>query len=260
MSFSSSHPSRATLLASRRRPSISISPNDKASRMWATSSDVDGRGMVMVTPQRSALVPVGARAHVPGRVERASAERAWWSAGDDQLDASARERAGLRRVDDNTQDRLELAGVLGLQRGLALVVDLDLVLGVMALQDHNPAFGIPSEAHGANPELVLDGGRKGVDVFDSLGICVGRIIACKVVEQVDNPFGECAHLSLLQRHAGQPRPGAGLKEEGPLPGGPHGARNEPVWWVELKDRHTCEFSWCTHWRGSRLRRPPARLR
>src|SRR5450759_695357 len=160
MSSSSSRPSRTTLLASRRRPSISISPNAKASRTWATSSGVDGTGVVMVPLQRSALVPVGARAHVPGRVERASTERAWWSARDDEFDASARERAGLRRVDDNTQDRLELAGVLGLQRGLALVIDLDLVLGVMALQDHNPAFGVPSQAHGANPELVLDGGRK----------------------------------------------------------------------------------------------------
>jgi hypothetical protein len=38
-----------------------------------------------------------------------------------------------------------------------------------------------------------------------------------------------------------------------LPGGAHCARDEPIWWVELKDRHTDDFS-----RVSPRPRQPAR--
>jgi len=74
----------------------------------------------------------------------------------------------------------------------------------MALQDDDAAFGVPSQAHGANPELVLDRGGQWGEVLAGLGDGVRRIKVGKIVEQVSDPVGEGAHLLFLQRHAGQP--------------------------------------------------------
>src|SRR5680860_602953 len=164
-----------------------------------------------------------------GRVEGTAAERARGATGDDNLGASAGEGTCLSRLEHDTQDGLELTGALGLECGLALLVDPDLFLSVMAFQDDDAAIVIPSDAHRADPELVLDGCVQRCDVLDGLAHRVRRLAPGEVVKQVIEPVGERAHLLLLQRHGGQPRPGPGLKEEGPLPGRPDCARNEPVW-------------------------------
>src|SRR5665647_253577 len=195
-------PSRATLLASTKRPSTSISPNVRASRMWATSLSVEGTGRLTSPAQRSALVPVGAWAYVSGRVEGAATERAGGAPGSDHLGAAAGEGTGQSRVDHDTQDRLELSGALGLEPGLALLIDLDLLLSVMALQDDDTSRGIPSESHRADPELVLDGRVQRCNILDGLGHSVRGLAARKVVEQIVDPVGERPHLLLLKGHTG----------------------------------------------------------
>ena len=175
-------------------------------------------------------------------VEGAATERARRPAGGDDLGASTGERAGWGRLDHDTQDRLEVPRVLRLQRGFALVIDLELLLPVVALHDDDPTFGVPSEAHRADPELILDRcGQRG-EVLEGLGSAIRPLTCGEVVKQVVDPVRERAQLLLLYRHRGQARPRAGLQEEGPLTGRPNRARDEPIWWVELKDRHTANFS------------------
>jgi len=95
----------------------------------------------------------------------------------------------LGGLDDNAQDGIELGGMLRLKHGLALFIGLNRVLCVVALQDHDAAFGVPSEAHGAHPELVLDGCRKGIDVLDGRGIGFSRLKVGEVgVVQSDYGF------------------------------------------------------------------------
>src|SRR5665647_428588 len=165
----------------------------------------------------------------------------------------------LARREHNTQDGLELTGPLRLKGRLALFVKLDIFLTVVALQDDDIAFGIPPDAHRADPELVLDGCVQRCDVLDGLTHSVGGRTAGEVVEQVIDPVGQRAHLLLLQRHAGQPRSCAGLEEEGSLPGRPDRARNEPVWGVELKNRHTVDSNqWIQRWWIQRRGNPGCR--
>lgn len=135
---------------------------------------------------------------MPRWVERATTEGARRSSGADELDASAGERERLSGLDDNAQHGIELGGMLRLQQGLALVIGLNGVLRVMALQDHDAAFGVPSEAHGAHPELVLDGCGEWIDILDDPSIGVGRLKVGKIIKQVGNPVGESAHLLLFQ--------------------------------------------------------------
>ena len=190
---------------------------------------------------------------MPCRVQGAAAERARWPAGGHDFGAPTCERTGSGRLDHDAQDRLEDPRLLRLQRGLAFLIDHQLLLAVMALHDDDPTFGIPPKAHRADSELVLDGCGQRVDVLERLGDDIGRLTGGEVVEQVVDPVGERAQLLLLQRHGRQPGPGAGLQEEGPLTGRPHGARDEPIWGVELKDRHKDNFS-----RQCPPRRQPAR--
>jgi len=194
---------------------------------------------------------------MPCRVKRSAAERARRPTGGNDLAASTCERAGRGRLDHYPQDRLEGPGLLGLEHGLTLLIDHQLLLPVVALHDDDPTFGIPPEAHRADPELVLDGGGQRVNVLEGLGNDIRSLTRGKVIEQVVDPVGERAQLLLLQRHRGQPRPGAGLQEEGSLAGRPDSARDEPIWWVELKDRHTDNFSRRHQRRHQLARRPQA---
>src|SRR5450631_1220403 len=264
MSSSLSSPRSATLLASTRRPSISKSPNARTSRTWATSSGVDGAARLMVPTESlcqlslrgycgSALVPVGSGADMARRVQGTPAERAGRPSCGDHLAAPASERTSRAGLDHDPQDRLQVTGFLGLQRGFTLFVDLELFLTVMALDDDDTTFGVPPETHRPDPELVLDRCRQRIDDLKGLGCGIRGLTRGEVVEKVIDPVGQSAQLLLLQRHGGQPRTGAGLQEEGPLPRVAHCARDEPVWWVELKDRHTDDFS-----RVSRRPRQPAR--
>ena len=139
---------------------------------------------------------------MPGGIKRAATERARRSAGAHKLDASTREGTRLGGLDNNAQNRIELGGMFRLENGLARLIGLDSVLRVMTLQDHHAAFGIPSKAHCAYPELVLDRSRERSHVLD--GIDLARLQVGKIFEQVAHPVGESAHLLLLQRHAGQP--------------------------------------------------------
>ena len=143
---------------------------------------------------------------MPGRVEGATTEWAGRPSSADQLDAPARERPRLGRLDDHAQDRFGLAGLLGLQRGLTRFIDLESILGVVALQDDDLTNGVPAQAHRADPELILNGGGQWGDVLASLGNVVDHLglTVGKIVKQVRYPFGEGGHLLLLQRHAGQP--------------------------------------------------------
>ena len=137
---------------------------------------------------------------MPGWVEGATTEGARRPARADQLDASAGEGTRPGRLDDHTQDGLGLAGLLGLQRELTLVIDLERILGVVALQDDDLTLGVPAQAHRAYPELVLDGGGQRRDVLAGLGAGVGHLSLGigKIVKQLRHPFGEGAHLLLLQ--------------------------------------------------------------
>src|SRR5450631_3245718 len=161
MSSSSSSPRSATLLASARRPSISKSPNVRTSRTWPTSSWVDGAARLMVPTGSlcqvrasphcvSALVPVGSRADMARRVQGTSAERAGRPPGGDDLGTSASERTRRAGLDHDPQDGLQVPGLFRLQRGLALLIHLELFLTVMALHDVFSAFGAPPETHRAN--------------------------------------------------------------------------------------------------------------
>src|SRR5450631_259833 len=221
MSSSWSCPRSATLLASARRPSTSKSPNARTSRTWANSSCVDGAARLMVPTESlcqlrtsphcvSALVPVRSRADMTRRVQGASAERAGRPPGGDDLGTSASERTSRAGLDHDPQDGLQVPGLFGLQRGLALFIHLELFLTVMALHDDDPAFGVPPETHRANPELVLNGCRQRLDVLEGLGGHIRGLTCGEVVEQVIDPVGQSAQLLLLQRHRGQPRAGAGL--------------------------------------------------
>ena len=192
-----------------------------------------------------------------GRVQGAATERAQRPPGGDDFGAPACERTGSARLDHHPQDRLEVPGLLMLQCGLALFVNLELVLPVVALHDDDPTFGVPPEAHRADPELVLDGCGQRFEVLEGLGDDIRRITRSEVVEQVVDPIGERTQLLLLHRHGGQPRTRAGLQEEGPLPGRSNRARDEPIWWVELKDRHTDNFSRRHQRRHQLARRPQA---
>src|SRR5450631_1453602 len=263
MSSSSSSPRSARLLASTRRPSISISPNTRTSRTWASSSCVDGAAKSTVPTAGSALVPVGARADVPTRVQGPATDRAGWPPRGDDFGASTCEGTSWGRLDHDPQHRFEGPGLLGLQRGLPLVIDQDLRLTVMALHDDDPTLGVPPQAHRADPELVLYGCGQRVDVLEGLGDDIRRLTSGEVVEQVVDPVGERTQLLLLQRHGSQPGPGTGLQEEGPLSRRPDSARDEPIWWVELKDRHIDNLvgatSAPTHRRVARRRHEGAQI-
>src|ERR1035437_4693785 len=127
---------------------------------------VEGVSRFMAPTACSAFVPVGARADMPCRVQGAAAERARWPAGGHDFGAPTCERTGSGRLDHYAQDRLEDPRLLRLQRGLAFLIDHQLLLAVMALHDDDPTLGIPPKAHRADSELVLDGCGQRVVVLE----------------------------------------------------------------------------------------------
>ncbi|GAA3307590.1 hypothetical protein GCM10020295_66930 [Streptomyces cinereospinus] len=173
-----------------------------------------------------AAVSVLARTYVSFRVERQAAQRAGWPAGVDDVEGTFGEGAGLRAGEPDPQHRG--AVLLVLEEPLLGLGEVLLGVGVelhqrLCLDDHALFLAVPGEGHGADPELLLDGGLQGGAV-GGLGGGHGRhggtaaAAPHHLVEELVHALGERCDLGLLQGHAGHAGTGGGLEEEGTAPG------------------------------------------
>src|SRR6478672_5245544 len=177
--------------ASTSRPSTTISPCRRSSSAEPTSRSLTGPG--------SAAVAVGARAHVPAGIERATAERARRPPGGHHCLGPGDEGAGRGPGEPDAQQRRAVDLVVVDQRRVvlvAVVVSLGQRLGL----DHDAlVVGVPDQGHHTDPELLLDRrverrGVGGLGRCDSGDVGLAGRPAYHLVEQRVDPFGEHRHL------------------------------------------------------------------
>ena len=152
---------------------------------------------------------------------------------------NARTDAGVRRIRIRSGPVL----VVVVREGLLLVrlLALGLLVGVLVLLAELPGLehdqlvrGVPADRQHADPERLVDRLVQGGGVAQQVRLLLGALdaAALQLVEQVAQSLREGGDLDLLEGHGHDPRPVAGLEEEGPVARGAHRPGDEPVGGLE----------------------------
>src|SRR3954454_18637080 len=162
-------PTRVTFEASSMRPSTSMTPS--SSRVRASASSAGGRSplgatgsrysLMMRATRRSAAVAVLPRADVAGGVEGQRAQRAGRAAGRDDPAGPGDEGPSRPGRDGHPQ---RVGALLGVGEDRVLLDRL--VTAGDGLDDDGLLLAVPGQAHGGDPELLVDRRGERLEVVD----------------------------------------------------------------------------------------------
>src|SRR3954447_8451126 len=221
-------PNRVAFEASTSRPVISSRPCRRTAGTAGSRGSTCGGSV----PDRGPLVvPVEPDAHVALGVERLGAQRARRPTGGDHALGAAGELAGLHRGEEHAQGVRALLGVVQHDR---LV---DLLLAHREEFDHDGArVGVPAQAHGADPELLLE--RHGQRVEVAARRLLGGVPAepaGDLPQEGGHALGQHRDLLLLQQHADRAGLLDRLQVEGAVAGLAYGPGDEALGLAEDVD-------------------------